>query len=79
MAAVVVVVLAVFVEEALQVGQGGRRGAGAEPVLEGLVVALTFAAGLWVIGAGVNESAAPAGDGAGKAGLGRGAVAGMRN
>jgi hypothetical protein len=48
--ATVVVVLAVGVEQGLQVGQGGGGGLGGEPFLEGLVVALDLAAGLGLTG-----------------------------
>ena len=71
-----VVVAAVLVEKRLEPGQGGGGRAGGEPPLEGLVVASGLAAGLRVVGAGVDEPGAQAGHGAGELALAAGQAAG---
>ena len=64
--AVGVVVLPVLVQQRLQPGRGGWGGAGGQPAFESLVVAFGFAAGLRVVGAGVDEPGAQARDRAGE-------------
>ena len=65
--AAVVVVLAIVGEQGLEFGQGGwLGGVVGEPAFECLVVAFDFAAGLRVVGAGMDQACAPAGDGAGE-------------
>ncbi|HEY2280234.1 MAG TPA: hypothetical protein VGI00_17885 [Streptosporangiaceae bacterium] len=76
-----VVPAAVVIEQELQVAGGGGGGAQGEPFFEGLVVALDLAAGLRVVGAGVDQPGAQCGDGPGElagCGAGRAGAAGER-
>ena len=67
-AAVLVVPGLVAVAEGLEFGEGGWWGLGGQPGLEGAVVPFDLAAGLRVIGAGVDQPGLLVGDEAGELG-----------